>query len=126
MVGGNGGKQCGGKPYDAFGLGREPGGPERGAAGGGSDLRVHPDDGEHLLPLPPLRRGGVVPRGGGEEGAEGVLGAAAAEGDLGGGFGHGGEGRRLQGRGAGGEGEGEGGRGDEEAGDGEEDEEAVG
>jgi len=44
------------EPYDAFGVGREPGGPHRGAARGGSVLRVDAHDGEHLVPV----GGGVV------------------------------------------------------------------
>jgi hypothetical protein len=44
------------EPYDAFGVGREPGGPQSGSACGGSVLGVDAHDGEHLLPV----AGGVV------------------------------------------------------------------
>lgn len=100
--------------YDAFRVGREPGGAERGAQGGRSKLRMNSDDGEHLLPV----AGGVVLRGG-KERAEGILRTAAAEDHGGGG--------RLEWRRAtdNGDGEGEGGHGEEEAHDGEEEEEAV-
>jgi hypothetical protein len=105
------------EPYDAFWVGREPGGAERGAPCGGSDLRVDADDAEHLL----LVAGGVVAvrrRDGREERAEGVLGVAAAEGDGG---------RLRRGRApARRDGEGEGGGSDEEAGAGEEQEKTVG